>query len=1507
MRKLLCPEGYYCNIATGESLKTTFPCKINWFCPNGTADVSGVVGGTVIFNIKSVQADSDAINTYSSTGSICENCDHIKSRPGVGFVNCLACGADIFQPLPELEPNEVYEGRKLDPLRKPVEIWSNLQCPTGTASIWKSTKPDDCVQQNQVIAIVNVYKNKPAMTGFLDPATGEHTPIKWSEYDQLRNKRPEPGQPDYRSDPPYKFDMPLQMTDFASDGAGTRGVPTPAPTPDPSDPPPALVDFLAYKPGVESRPIPYTTDPPLAMWSMDIARLRFKFSSVNRLTKLNTKGGTGHYDLCIMSEYLRDIDRDCHTLPWFLLDNDHKELHYDFTLSLLAMARNFSFNVSVKLLHGSHLKYLSAFNEVLDIEILRPGRTKIGTRNMFQAVLDKELLQTGVYELPYNMPFAFASGAQFGEKELALDVVDFSANIKCKDAEPGVPCGVENSPDFPRIYNGQMQGTIFWSVYESSTLGMPWLPFFSNCEKFDSHIIVWDLFELQQDTPGCTRVDFAEVAPVVPMLFNFTKMELGYEAVADECFFTIECTYEDPLDPDQLQFSPFYNLPVPETSLFYLTRFPEAPENLEQPGFYDSYLGTDDLVEVAYISDNPDSTRTPYPRIIWFAVDYVQRTEDKVLRSAVMWLSDYDEDDNFRKYNLTLRYGPMDWFEMMDGFELDLDIYFGLYVVIGLAGCFTTLVVWAMLRAIVPKLTIPRFQLVECYEFMLWWPIQGVSIASVPIIVLAGLIQVMFLPIFDPFMYIGCDWMQTEMNDDTRDHCKDARVGACLFIAGFMMLWSGSKLIVPGLRQVEMNFLSELGTHELSEEGIPAPASEKQLVIDLPVRWKRMHTIWVSILVTFPLTVVLEYSYCNFFGNNTVYFIMAWSVMMMFTEGILSKSVRECLLSLPLGAACEVTLFVATMGADDFKDFCDGYFVELVFGVAERLILGSVVQFINSYVTAFIEFVKTRSWLWSIVMLVSGGRTQWGLAYNQVEAEDEDEDVMEDEDDAGVQIEEAMDEHIGGGAGCMSLILAPYLIVLIRVFSDETEIPNQYGIRLVDLTYYGLFGLAVMPFQVMMDIIMNHATEMAYGVRVYDYMIFAKWRWKNRTTRWLFDDPRFDDSISPSVQSANHLCFSPQFYFITSYYSWGIILVMMGLTSLLRKQHNPFGDPAFFYFIGQQYLINRVLDSIITWMTRQVLWKPKDNAPTKDFTRQVSIALRHKDAQIHLYEWRSRFFEKHKAWFLQTLPLIFTPRAVQRYRPRLRFLYQQILNLQPPHVFRKAGLPRDDTKPTKEDMDSDDVSEAAQRLEELEEDAPEVWMALPWPLCGPSGPQAVEDELPEGVSSHLSMNLMMAWYKVAQDRVEESKHAEQWKRTLVASTECKSCGVRADDASTMKADSLWGTAGPCLRVIETKNIYDLLDEYDGDDLDEWRHMLEDECWVTLCWRCANLQGFRPAPIMNKEAVDVSSDEDESSDGEAHRFVDYAQVNMSTTSREILLDWARRARQRIRHPELQIPL
>merc|ERR1719473_922431 len=105
---------------------------------------------------------------------------------------------------------------------------------------------------------------------------------------------------------------------------------------------------------------------------------------------------------------------------------------------------------------------------------------------------------------------------------------------------------------------------------------------------------------------------------------------------------------------------------------------------------------------------------------------------------------------------------------------------------------------------------------------------------------------------------------------------------------------------------------------------------------------------------------------------------------------------------------------------------------------------------------------------------------------------------------------------------------------------------------------------------------------------------------------------------------------------------------------------------------------------------------PCSNAPMRAFSQGIQVSLKHKEQGIHAHEFRAEFFQKHKGWILQTLPQIFTPRSVQRYRPRLRQMYQTVLNLKPPHVYRKQTLPAQGVRPMiDDDDDSDDVDEPA--------------------------------------------------------------------------------------------------------------------------------------------------------------------------------------------------------------------
>eukprot|EP00747_Dinoflagellata_sp_TGD_P038801 gnl/TRDRNA2_/TRDRNA2_139886_c4_seq1.p1 gnl/TRDRNA2_/TRDRNA2_139886_c4~~gnl/TRDRNA2_/TRDRNA2_139886_c4_seq1.p1 ORF type:complete len:738 (-),score=160.48 gnl/TRDRNA2_/TRDRNA2_139886_c4_seq1:91-2085(-) len=257
----------------------------------------------------------------------------------------------------------------------------------------------------------------------------------------------------------------------------------------------------------------------------------------------------------------------------------------------------------------------------------------------------------------------------------------------------------------------------------------------------------------------------------------------------------------------------------------------------------------------------------------------------------------------------------------------------------------------------------------------------------------------------------------------------------------------------------------------------------------------------------------------------------------------------------------------------------------------------------------------------------------------------------------------------------MGTILAPFLIAAIYIFGEETKIPSMYNIRQNDLICYLLFGLLIVPFQVLMDIFMNHAVEVGFGVRIYDYMLYSQWRWRNRLTRWLFDDPRMDQSIAEPLQSVNHLCFSPQFYFIETYYSWGILMLLLAVTTLLRWGVNPFDDPALMFFILQQVLCNQVVDRFIRFLTQTVLWKPKGNAVFRAFSNSAAFRMRRKAQAINQEKWRNWLMDKHLGWFVKNLGEVFTPRSRKQYRDKLSQLYQQALHLQPARIYRTPKPP----------------------------------------------------------------------------------------------------------------------------------------------------------------------------------------------------------------------------------------
>merc|ERR1719277_2695987 len=131
--------------------------------------------------------------------------------------------------------------------------------------------------------------------------------------------------------------------------------------------------------------------------------------------------------------------------------------------------------------------------------------------------------------------------------------------------------------------------------------------------------------------------------------------------------------------------------------------------------------------------------------------------------------------------------------------------------------------------------------------------------------------------------------------------------------------------------------------------------------------------------------------------------------------------------------------------------------------------------------------------------------------------------------------------------------------------------------------------------------------------------------------------------------------------------------MMTSITCLLRADQNPFDDPALIFFLVQQLICNRLMDKLVKFMCFSLLWKPKDNAVFRVFNKNVAISLRRKDAKVAQEKYRRWFLERHTGWLVSKMNDIFTPRSRDRYRAKLSQLYQDVLMLQPPTMYKVPG------------------------------------------------------------------------------------------------------------------------------------------------------------------------------------------------------------------------------------------
>ena len=486
---------------------------------------------------------------------------------------------------------------------------------------------------------------------------------------------------------------------------------------------------------------------------------------------------------------------------------------------------------------------------------------------------------------------------------------------------------------------------------------------------------------------------------------------------------------------------------------------------------------------------------------------------------------------------------------------------------------------------------------------------------------------------------------------------------------------SATKWLIPRLRTEEKQHLKALNSQQLQEEGLTYPqGAGGAKLFNTTVKWKRLHFVQTMLLLMVPLMMLLEISYSTLFGTYTLYFSVVYALTMLLSEDLFTRVMREKLLAVPFPGLIDVIFMLATIGAADLNAFIGSFAIDLLLMIAQRVSLEPVMNWVEDNTGFIVRVMKRNGLVWRVVLFITdainwaNGRKsgqEKGLLMFRKPDVPASRKIRKSPD-----LEKQLDPLAGVASRAIAACMGPFLVFMMWLFSDETRFPAQYGIRKGDLIYYLLFCGVIIPFQIGVDIIINHVYDFGMGFKLHDYMFASMWRWKSRSTRWLLDDRKFDGSLAETYQSLHQTCLSPQFYVLVAYAMWGGALILFGLTCLCRGGLPFFVDPVFGILVGIMFLLNRLLDATRRWLNFSVFWRVRESAASRALTQTVQLRLKQAQAEEHVEEFRRAFFSKHKDWILGHIDEVFDSRSLERQRRLLTSVFEELMGLTGRHEYR---------------------------------------------------------------------------------------------------------------------------------------------------------------------------------------------------------------------------------------------
>ena len=246
-----------------------------------------------------------------------------------------------------------------------------------------------------------------------------------------------------------------------------------------------------------------------------------------------------------------------HHMPHFFHLQHHVSdfpdgMHQPIQITISAL-EEVTIRVVVELLHGRYYAEFDDYFGAMDksyVQIHRPKRFKDDSMTWL-SIVEKSTFDNLNLDLPLNLPF---SKREYTESRFLLDRPS-NHTIGSPDFQSIGEVAKLSDPTLDPFELGNHVDN--WS---HDFISLPYLPFLSNCDGYDSHI---SLSRLLEEHPDCETVDFEETMPTKEYAF------WGKNPVSDTCLGVIlQCTYEEKITETRNNLRWFEALP--KSKLFYI-------------------------------------------------------------------------------------------------------------------------------------------------------------------------------------------------------------------------------------------------------------------------------------------------------------------------------------------------------------------------------------------------------------------------------------------------------------------------------------------------------------------------------------------------------------------------------------------------------------------------------------------------------------------------------------------------------------------------------------------------------------------------------------------------------------------------------------------------------------------------------------------------------------------------------------------------------------------------